>query len=364
MGFLQRTNDALIGRPSAMGARAAAVVLLAALALGTESGRAAVLRLRSECRSRGPVVTLGDVAEVLTADAEQARALSVVELFPAPVAPRQRFVRLREIQDILLSRGIDLTEHQFSGSSQVTILAAGGPPEGDQQRPLSSSTIRTASHRVVDGVVQYLREYVSANEPWVVEAELDPSLARLITRPGQDVSVAGGSPPWTGLQRFEVAIEGPQGTERFLLDAQVGVLPPVVVAARDLPRGTVVRAEDVELQSAASADDRSGRFGSLDEVIGKETTRAIPKGKVLRQESVGLPVLVRRGDVVTVYARNPGICVRTLGRARDSGSLGELVAVESIEDRSTYYARVSSVREVEVFGQSARADHVDTGGRY
>jgi len=51
-----------------------------------------------------------------------------------------------------------------------------------------------------------------------------------------------------------------------------------------------------------------------------------------------------------------------LGRAHDNGSLGELVAVESLADRSTYFARVSSVREVEVYARSAKADRVDISG--
>jgi flagella basal body P-ring formation protein FlgA len=150
--------------------------------------------------------------------------------------------------------------------------------------------------------------------------------------------------------------------DRFSLDAQVETAPAVVAAASALPRGTVIRAADVTLWQGASGDRQSGTFTSISEVIGKETTRTIPKGKVLQQDSVRWPLLVRRGDVVTVYARSPGICVRTLGRARDNGSLGELVAVESLDDRSTYYAQVSNVREVEVYARPARADRVHRSG--
>ncbi len=64
------------------------------------------------------------------------------------------------------------------------------------------------------------------------------------------------------------------------------------------------------------------------------------------------PLWVHRGDVVTVYANTAGIRIRTTARARDDGSQGELVAVESLLDRSTYYARVSGIREVEVFARA------------
>ena len=45
---------------------------------------AAELRLRAQCNPAGPVVTLGDVAEIDSADARQTAALAAIELFPAP----------------------------------------------------------------------------------------------------------------------------------------------------------------------------------------------------------------------------------------------------------------------------------------
>jgi flagella basal body P-ring formation protein FlgA len=339
-----------------------AAILLATLALGVESGRAALLRLRSECQSRGAVVTLGDVAEISAADARQADTLAAIELFPAPPAPRQRFVRVREIQDLLLLRGVNLAEHQFSGSSQVTVLSQTGPAESKPERPLSASAVKTVNRRVVERVVQYLRENVSVDTPWIVEVDIDTSCARLVADPGRTISIAGGAPPWTGAQRFELTVNAPEGAVRFPLDARVEVSPLVVVAATSLAQGTVIRATDVELQRGVPQDQRSGALGSIEEVVGKETARAIPKGKPVQKEAIRWPLLVRRGDVVTVYARNSGICVRTMGRAQDNGSLGELVAVESLADRSRYFARVSSVREVEVYARPAKAEGADVGG--
>ncbi len=68
-------------------------------------------------------------------------------------------------------------------------------------------------------------------------------------------------------------------------------------------------------------------------------------------DAVRQPLAVHRGEVVTVLARAGGIRIRTNARAREEGSVGELVAVESLLNRSTYYARVSGTREVEVFAR-------------
>lgn len=336
---------------------------LGMLVFGPGSGRAAELRLRAQCRSQGSLVTLGDVAEIFTADRRQADALAAIELFPAPVPPRQRFVRLREIQDLLLLRGVNLTEHRFSGSSQVAVLGGDGPARTKPERPLSFSVTRRANRRVRDAMVQYLQEHVSADRPWNVEVELSQSQARLVANPARAISIAGGNSPWTGLQRFQVTVDSPDGAVQFPADAQVAVPPAVVVSVRSLPRGAIVRAEDVELRDEVPQDEHFQGFYSIDQVVGKETTRAIPKEKIIEQKSVRPPLLVRRGEVVTVCARSGGIRVRTTARARDDGSLGDLITVESLLDRKRYLARVSAVREVEVYARSVRANHANIAGQ-
>ena len=75
----------------------------------------------------------------------------------------------------------------------------------------------------------------------------------------------------------------------------------------------------------------------------------------LEASHVRAPLLVRKREVVTVVARHGGVRVRTMARARDDGSLGDIVAVESLADRQSYFARVSGVRQVEIYAQSAQA---------
>ena len=95
-------------------------------------------------------------------------------------------------------------------------------------------------------------------------------------------------------------------------------------------------------------------FHSFEDVIGKETQRAISPGQVLDQNYVRSPILVRRGDVVTVYARAAGIRVRTTGRAISDGSQGDLIAIETLEtgSREKFDARVTGAQVVEVWAGS------------
>jgi flagella basal body P-ring formation protein FlgA len=172
--------------------------------------------------------------------------------------------------------------------------------------------------------------------------------------------VAGGRSPWVGDQRFEVTVTLPgQAPARFGVDAQIALPPAVVVASRSLPRGAVLSAVDVELRLDARFSDDQQTFASIDEVLGTETTRAIGVGMVLDRDAIRSPLLVRRSEVITVTAVAGGIRVTTNARAAADGSLGDLIPVESLHDRAKYFARVSSLRQAEVYAGAVKTRHAD-----
>jgi flagella basal body P-ring formation protein FlgA len=360
-------------RRASIGSRVAVCAAVAGMAWFAAGGHAAEFRLRSQCIVDGSVVKLGDAAEVFSTDRKEAERLAAVELFPAPVAPQQRFLSVRELQDLLLLRGINLAEHTFSGASQITVQARGKvvapPPRVETpQQPLSQETARKIAQRVCEAVAKYLKANAAANQPWKVEAELSDAEARLVSDASRTPIISGGESPWIGAQQFIVSVPTAKGPQQFRLDAQVTLPTTVVIATRSLARGAVIHATDVELGHAAAGVARDapgeegvGDFHDVAEVVGKETTRGIAAGKPLMQDSVRLQILVRRGEVVTVYAHASGIRIRTMARAKDDGGENELVAVESLTDRSTFFARVSGIREVEVYARSPRSEASQLG---
>jgi flagella basal body P-ring formation protein FlgA len=319
---------------------------------------AAEIQLRARCQARGPVVTLGDLAEVLAADPQQAEPLARIELFPAPVPGQQRIVRARELQDLLSARQIDLAEHRLSGSSQV-VVESRGETQPAPNTAVSSSVRKRAERLAAEAIARFLRQAVPGGTSWNVELSLSDAQARAIPADGRKIAVRGGEPPWTGSQSFELAVETPEGPSRLVVRAEVSARQPLVVAAVALARGAVVRETDVQVVQASAVTDAPDAAHALDDVVGKEAVRAIPAGAVVQSSMLRSPLVIRRGEIITVYARSAGIRVRTTARAREDGGLGDLISVELLSDRrKVYSARVSGIQEAEVF---ARA--VQSGGK-
>jgi len=354
---------------------AAGLLLLATMAalLGAKTIRAAEVHLRPSHQCRAPLVLLGDIADVHAADTQRAAALARIELFPAPAAGRVRNVRLREIQDVLALRDVDLADCRFGGASVISIR---GPSDTKASKPtsrrVSSATVRQTERMVREAIVGYLQEHDGAEAGWDVSVDLDRDQAQRLATAGPDLKIAGGRKPWEGIQTFTVIL-GRQSRqrkdvsgrfpfrladhrrnasatgERIAVRARVARPATAVVAARSLRRGQIVRAADVRLQPVRS-DVKSKEFVyRIDDVVGKETTRSVATGQAFDHRYVRPPILVRRSEVVTVRAHAAGVKVTTSARALEEGSKGDLITVESLLNRERYAARVVGIQEVAVY---------------
>ena len=137
--------------------------------------------MRQQCTPQSSLVTLGDVAEIFSADAAQADALKRIELFPAPASDQPRVLRVRELQDLLASRGVNLAEHRFSGSAQVQI--ASGKKRADPNQPLSEQAVKRAQRRVQEAVLKYLQEQSPTDQPRTLQFDLTAAQQRALANP-------------------------------------------------------------------------------------------------------------------------------------------------------------------------------------
>jgi flagella basal body P-ring formation protein FlgA len=321
----------------------------------TVSARGAELRLRQQCSPQTSLVTLGDIAEIFAADTNEADSLKRIELFPAPASDQPRVLRVRELQDILTLRSVNLTEHRFSGSSQVQIVS-------DKKRsiadlPLSEQSSKRAQRRVQEAILKYLQEQSGSNPPRNLQFDLTAAQQRTVFSSSLPLAIRGGASPWVGEQHCMVSVVSAEGSTTFPLDVRVSVPSMVVAAVHALPRGAIIHEADLTLvHGDLQNDGENVVFHSFEEAVGKQATKMIAEGKVLTPDAVQSPLMVRKNDVVTVYAKTAGIRIHITARAKDDGSLGDLVTVESMSDRKSFTARVSGPRETEVFAQAAMAE--------
>lgn len=330
------------------------LIVLASLVWGTTVASAAEIELRREARPAKHVVTLADVAVVHANDAAEAETLGAIELFPSPPSGPPRFLRVQELQDLLLLHGVPLQKHHLTGCSQVAIRGADAHVEsGDLSLP---PVVQKKAERDVAEAIARSLQSAGNSQVWNVAVHLDDAQAHAVSKAQGAVVAHGDAAPAVGRHSFEVVLGSGKKGDRFAVDATVSLPLSVVVTTRSLMKGAVVGPNDVRLQPAAPSEVESDGFRTVEEVLGSEIVQMIGEGVVLQKRFLHAPLLVHRGDIVTVYARAAGIRVRTTAKAREDGSQGDLLSVESLTDRKAYIARVCGIREMEVWARAPQSE--------
>lgn len=139
-------------------------------------------------------------------------------------------------------------------------------------------------------------------------------------------------------QRFRFSCAQPQWTQDATVQARVSVLR--VVARHILNRDQAVSADDVKLERQELARHDRGYFGRIEQVVGKTAKRRIRAGQTLTADLLDAPLWVRRGQSVTIVARQDGIEASTLGEALANGREGDVVRVRNRSSEKVIDAQV------------------------
>ena len=323
------------------------------------SAQGAELRLRAEATISRGMVRLADVAQITGNDSA---VLQGVLLFPAPGAGKERIVRRGEIAELLALNEINVHEHSLTGADQVVIRRASAAA-APTRSGVAPSMPATAEQSVQHALVSYLESHQPGDIDWSVVPAI-PSRYLGPLKDAQRITVAGGQAPFTGRQSFELVARIGGHDRRIPIEADVAVLRRATVAVRAVPRGQVLRSDDVQTQPLAADSAGEEKLPARDEIIGREAIKELRPGQVITSDAVQLPRLVHRGDKITVRSLAAGVTISTSGKATQDGALGDWIAVDLDEPKRQILSRVTGPQVVEIGSSQppspAAAEHLQS----
>jgi flagella basal body P-ring formation protein FlgA len=121
------------------------------------------------------------------------------------------------------------------------------------------------------------------------------------------------------------------GTVVANVSARVAVVAtgPVVVLRHAVARGTVLGPADVAVEERELTGLAGSVVTTIAEVVGKEMRAALPASAPVTLSVLASPLLVRRGDLVTVVVETPGMRLSTPGEALEPGAAGAQIRVRN-----------------------------------
>ena len=103
----------------------------------------------------------------------------------------------------------------------------------------------------------------------------------------------------------------------------------IVVPAHDIARGDTIGESDLTYASIESAALPSGLPTKMTDVLGQQTRRMLAAGQPFRGDDVRRPIIVTKGQTVTMQFVVPGVELTAMGRAMSEGGAGDTVTVQN-----------------------------------
>jgi flagellar basal body P-ring formation protein FlgA len=103
----------------------------------------------------------------------------------------------------------------------------------------------------------------------------------------------------------------------------------IVVPARDIARGQTIADSDLTYANVPGNALMSGTVTSFAAVKDMEARRMLHAGEVLRADDVRHPIVVTKGQTITMLFHAPGVELTAMGRAMGEGGVGDTVTVQN-----------------------------------
>lgn len=317
--------------------------LLIFLATASIVGAAAVLaaaemttiRIKDQVEIENSEVLLGQIASIESSDTQLVQQLKDIVIGTAPLPGRTRQYDQGHLKKRLRQHHINL---------------AGVHLEGPRRVRISRSHVEIDKSKIEKIVSGFITQNIPQENKTVRIKEIKVSDRVVLSKGRIAYKVAApGMRPLKGT--FSIAVDfsvNGHFEKKVWATATVEVWGPVVVTRKPLGRYKPITEDDIMLQTMDLTHLSSNVVTDPEAVLGKRTKRVIGAQTPLRADSIELPPLVKRGDLVVIIAQSKGLKITTRGLVKKKGRLGDRIPVVNVDSKKVLYARVIDSNTVQV----------------
>ena len=114
-----------------------------------------------------------------------------------------------------------------------------------------------------------------------------------------------------------------------LADSASAATVRIVVPAHDINRGDTIGEADLTYATVDGASLMAGVPTKVEEVKGMQARRVLSAGQPFRGDDVRHPIVITKGQTVTMEFDAPGVQLTAMGRAMSEGGVGDTVTIQN-----------------------------------
>ncbi len=312
------------------------VLLMSAMTASVGLAGVTTVTLRSTVRlAADQPVTLGAIA---TIDGDERAVLEPIPVQASPAAGAWTTIDAAAIRELIAA----------SAAREGSIIVIGHRSSLTRRPEPTTEPAPRAAPDADDPSVVTLRDHM---ESWLrARFDATPDTIR-ITFEDRDAPLLRTPTDRRMVEITEIGVSGRMAIRATVYEgdaivlsesvrAEIRLLTPACIIERPVRRGARVESADIRVDQIWS--DPTEPPADPASVVGQAVRRSLQPGEVLRADHLEAPVVIERGQDVSVRAIRGTVVVTTIARARSDAREGELVELEA-KDRSgrRFTARVS-----------------------
>jgi flagella basal body P-ring formation protein FlgA len=282
-------------------------------------------------------VSLAEICDPETLSAEWKAILGGLNIGDAPPAGAEKFIDPGQLRAFL----VKLLDSQGVNPSDVKLDI----PDG--------IVVRRQSVQITQEQIESIfKKFVLENSPW---KQQDLTIQRvhysgLPSIPTGTMSYeVNASPKERYIGNVNVTIDFYVNGEKVRTLGVVGrveVFGTVYLASRPLKPNDMITAADLETQRI-NLTEAADRFATrLDQAENHRVVHGIGMHQPIELKNLDKPLVLKRGDPVTIVFDLPGLQVTAKGQVNTDGSVGDTLAVTNTTSKKTIYCKVVDAQTV------------------
>ena len=177
-----------------------------------------------------------------------------------------------------------------------------------------------------------------------VELDLDNPSLRIAVPAGDALALGVDNVVYdarTGRVSADVtASADPADAEPVRVTGRVYRMIDMPVLTHPVAPGDIITARDVETIAVRSERLTQNFVGTEAELLGKTPRRSIRPGELVRPADIQVPVVIRKGELVTIVLQAPGMTLTAQAKALADGTQGGAIRVSNTRSGRTLEATV------------------------
>ena len=302
------------------------IVLLLFLTVQGYSERTNVI-LQSKAFAAADDIFLGDIASIFGKDKKLVARLNSIFIKCFPQNEKSVEVSRFEVKRMLGTYGLDLTDIEISGTIKTTVEFK---QEVKRVYPLSQA--------VKDFVQNY---YAKRNTDFEIQFSHLPEISNDISANAEFKVIPMISQKYHNKVVVVVGIfESDKLIKKYPVSVKIRIFKNILIARKKIHRLDKLLPEDFALMRRDVTNMNQELITDFAELTGKRAFNPVFQGEVLTAAKVESIPVVERGDVVKITTKDNSFIISTLGRARKSGGIGEIIPVVNLNSRRQIQAKI------------------------